>query len=206
MDNKLKKELNLVSVEKSYNSLKIVALVSIISCSLFFSVAYIYLNLENKELSNRMLYMDSSGMLGSGVVKSMNDKDVLYIQMKAAVNYAVPFLYSFNSSNFDEQIERGLKLFGEPGKVIYSNYMKDNVKEKVITSGLLVDCIIKSTEIEEIENNPVVKIEFDQSFSSGRSSRSRSFTARATLTRVDISNSNPFGFLITDWIILNEKR
>lgn len=206
MDNKLKKELNLVSVEKSYNSLKIVALVSIISCALFFSVAYVYLNLENKELSNRMLYMDSSGMLGSGEVKSMNDKDVLYIQMKAAVNYAVPFLYSFNSSNFDEQIERGLKLFGEPGKVIYSNYMKDNVKEKVITSGLLVDCIIKSTEIEEIENNPVVKIEFDQSFSSGRSSRSRSFTARATLTRVDISNSNPFGFLITDWIILNEKR
>lgn len=206
MESKIKKELKLVSVEKSYNSLKVVAIISILGCAMFFSIAYIYLNLENKELSNRILYMDSNGMIGTGEVKSMNDKDVLLIQLKASVKYAIPFLYSFNSSNFDEQIEKGLKLFGEPGKIIYSNYMRDNVKEKVISSGLIVDCIIKSAEIEENENGTFVNVSFDQSFTSGGSVKTRSITARASLSRVKISNTNPFGFIITEWIILNEER
>lgn len=206
MDSKIKKELNLVSVEKSYNSLKVVCIVAIIGCSLFFSIAYIYLNTENEDLSNRIVYMDSNGMIGNGKIMSMKDKDIFYIQMKAAVKYAVPFLYSFSSSNFDEQVERGLKLFGAPGKVIYSNYIKDNVKEKVISSNLVVGCIITDTKIELKGDVPYVLVSFDQSFSSGGSARTRSFTARAGLSRVKISNSNPFGFIISDWVVLNEKR
>lgn len=207
MEKDIRKELNLVNVEKSYNALKLITVVSIIAVGTFFSIAYVYLNNQNLELANRIVYIDSNGMVGSGEVRSIEDKDVYIIQMKASLNYSVPFLYSFNSSNFDEQIEKGLKLFGEPGKIIYQNYLNDKVKEKVISSNLRVECQILNTEVEEINNELLAIITFRQSFSSKDNVGSaRTITAQARMDKVNVSNSNPFGFIITDWVILKEER
>jgi len=209
VDNKqIRKELNLVSAEKSYNSLKIVCIVSIVCVSLVFCVTYIFLNLENKELASRIVYIDGSGMIGSGQVKSMSDKDIQEVQIKAAIKYAVPYLYSFNSSNFDENIEKGLLLFGHSGKQILSEYINQKVRERVLSSNLEVECIIseKDIELKMGTDKTVAVVVFQQTFSSGKLRGKRQLTVQMDIFKTKIATQNPFGYQIDNWVVLSEQK
>src|SRR6218665_303266 len=202
---KLRGELNLVSAEKSNNSLRIVCILALVCMTIITVVHYVVLSNQNEELSNRVVYIDPNGLAGTGTVKSMEDKDIMYVQIKANIKYSVPFLYSFNSANYDSQIERGLKLFGNSGKEINTTYINDNVREKVYSSNLEVSCVIddKDIKISEDKSGLHANITLSQTFVNGGSESKRLLNVSCDILRTKVSETNPFGFLIENWVILS---
>lgn len=204
----LRKELNLVNAERSYNMVAKISLIAVICVSLVSATLFIYMFSDMKELSNRIVYIDNNGMVGSGNVKSMADKDIVEIQVKAAVKYAVPFLYSFNSANYDSQIDTGLKLFGNCGKRIHTDYINQNVREQVLGSNLEVDCSISDKDIVLIQNgsNVQVQLTFSQSIKNGNAYTKRTMSVKMDIVKTKVSEVNPFGYLIENWVLISETR
>lgn len=199
----IEKELNLVNASKSSRLLARVTMIAIISTTLAHIVHYVYLNMENQDLSKRVVYIDSNGMTGSGEVKSMEDKEVVLIQVKAAIRYAVPYLYSFNSANYDQQIEKGLHLFGKCGREIHTGYINDRLREKIFNNNLEVLCDIK--EVKIMDDGKAI-VTFEQTVVNGQAKQARTLTAEMSLSQTKVSELNPFGYLIENWVIINESR
>lgn len=207
-EKKLRDELQLVNAAASYQAVKRISLIAIIGVCAVAITQFVILNKKKEEAESRVIVLDSNGMTGTGSVQSMSDKDVLNIQVKAAIKYAIPYLYSFNSANYDEQIEKGLKLFGNCGKVIHTEYINGNVREKVFNSNLEVTCEIKDQNIQIVEDKGGLhaQVIFSQTFVNGGVKSARDLTVKMDILRTKISSTNPFGFLIENWIIVSENR
>jgi len=207
-ENSLRKELQIVNVSKSYSSAYKIAIISVICVTIASCIHYIYLNQKVNDLSNRIVVLDSNGLASSGEIKTLADKDVVDVQVKAAISYAVPFLYSFNSANYDDQIEKGLKLFGNCGKIIHTEYINTNVREKVFNSNLEVACFIDPKNIQLVNDATGIHAQttINQTFTNGSVENSRKLVVKMDIIKTKISDTNPFGYLIENWVILNEIR
>ena len=201
----IKKELELVSAHKSARLMTRVSLVSVVLMALITLIFYVYSQENIRELSNRVVFIDSNGITGTGEMKTMEDKEIAEIQMKAAIKYAVPYLYAFNSANYDKRIEKGLLLYGESGKQILSGYLEDHVREKVFNENLEVSCQILNVDLKTKEKSGKVIVVFNQTVFNGSVEQTRKLTAELKLTKTQISDVNPWGYLIDDWVILKQE-
>lgn len=197
---------------KSYNSIDKVLdknrRVTLFIISISFITCIIMGALIYQVSKNNVMAVDKDGDIVS--LTRTTEADMLTIEADNHVRLFYDRFFSYNKSNFKQQVELGLHLSGISGKRLYETYSDKDWYSNVVNNDLLVQSkVLGDIEFSYDNGQLYFYSKGLQKISRGEIVEYRHLDLRAKIVKNNngrIKKLNPHGMIIDNIVILNNDR
>ena len=205
---KKQKEYNLKSLtsyKSAFSLLQTVLVVVVLMLS--FLVIFVYYSSQKtiSNLQNSIYIMDkTTGAVSLGNRVGQTPATRIF-EYRDQVNQFFHLWYQLDPASFDDNIDRGLKLIGKSGKVLYTQYLNADVKKNLITNGIVTKAIVDSIDFNT-STMPIQGVVYGrQKIIRKNSTIIRRIVCSFSVTDINRSQDNSHGALLDDWKIINNE-
>lgn len=177
----------------------------VISIVLITSLASnLFLGYKLSQANKTAIVLDTKGMIYN--TKSMGLEDTRIFEYEDHIKTFYTNWYSFDESNFDQHIEKGLNMIGDNGKELYNEYNDLQIKTNLIQKNLRYDVRISNVSID-MNTNPISgTIQGIQTCIRAKGSKSRTIYAKFTIYDTTRSKENVHGCKIDKWQVYESRE
>lgn len=185
------------TVDQAFKTTVIVAAGCCLIMGVAFAVASIYLSNKINNVLANALVLDTSGQVYS---TALIDADGMRVyEYEDHIKTFVNLWYSFDESNYENNISAALCLIGNRGKELLNEYNDINMHNSLIQKNLRYGVIIKDISVD-MQTVPVSgEVLFTQTGYRARGSVARDIAVKFTLYDVSRSSDNSHGVKIDQW-------
>jgi hypothetical protein len=193
----------LINARKDIGLLKIV-MPFVILVSMGVAVYSNYLaNQEIKEAYQRIWVLDETNQAYSATALVVTDPVIRNAKYQNTIEQFYYYWFNLDQFNYKNNIERGLNLLGNSGKEMLADYKSENLERTLQEKNYRFTIMIDSIRIDDTQD-PVVGYAFGrQKLIRERGQAMRFMWSKFTIEEVGISNLNPHGVLLDNFVIIN---
>ena len=165
--------------------------------------ALYFVNSAYVSANDRIYVVDKDYTLsGTSVYNDMKSK---YFESYNHVKSFAKLLFEFDQNNFPENVEAGLKLIGNDGKIIYNQYRDTDLHNTLIKNNASVYIQVDSILVD-VQANPVkAQLYARQTFRTSLGVRENFLWAEMDLLEVSRTKDNIHGLLIEKFKVFNNQ-
>lgn len=188
------------SLSKFRNLTLIISVGSIIACCFMGYLLY-------EQSSKDMWAVDKQGDIVS--LTKINSNEAFKIEADNMIRMFYSRFFTYDKSNYKEQVELGLYLGGESVKRLYETYVANNWFNTIINNDIIVVSTVKDIQLEVTGSNKAVfLVKGEQELIRHNVKELRSLNIKGTVyahPNGRVVQKNPHGLKIDNVVILENK-
>jgi len=171
---------------------------------LCFMVSNLFLGFLLYQAQKNVVVLDKNGHMYGTESSDMADMRKYIYEDYVKTFYTT--WYSFNENNYDEHIEKGLKMIGETGKELFNEYNDLQLKSNIIQKNLRYEVKITKVEVD-MNTKPISgRIEGIQTCIRAQGTKSRTMYVNFTIGDITASKENLQGCQIGEWKVYHSSE
>lgn len=198
----------LVSYEKGFSAVKVVAIVAIVA-SIGFS-AFIYISSQQKieQARNQVILYDNKGNVTNGQLVLMND-EIRQFEYKDHIIDAVNWLNQYDEGTIDNNLDKASYYFGDVYNNILQRFDDKKIKAQLQEQNIYTTVTVSSDSVVVDYNQSPYRgqVSFVQNYKKAGIQKTNRLYNTIEFTFEDFvrSNENVHGVKILSWQLINSE-
>jgi hypothetical protein len=195
---------SLVNYKLANNSLKLIAIISIIFSLLFSGFVYFFSWKKLQESKQTVYILDATGKAYLANEKGL-DVNTRIFEYESHVKYFYKLWYEFDQFSYQRNIDEALYLVGDCGRELYNEYKEQDLLNILKSKNINTSVQIKNVKID-ITKTPVTGyIKGIQTITRLGGLQKRNMDCTFDIQDIDRSRENPHGCIIENWKVVDNN-
>jgi hypothetical protein len=195
---------SLVNYKLANNSLKLIAIISIIFSLLFSGFVYFFSWKKLQESKQTVYILDATGKAYLANEKGL-DVNTRIFEYESHVKYFYKLWYEFDQFSYQRNIDEALYLVGDCGRELYNEYKEQDLLNILKSKNINTSVQIKNVKID-ITKTPVTGyIKGVQTITRLGGLQKRNMDCTFDIQDIDRSRENPHGCIIENWKVVDNN-